>query len=139
MADIFDPDKRSDIMSRIRGKNTKVELLVCGYLRKNGIYFRKHYRTKEGVVLDLALPRKKKAVFIDGDFWHGRTYDKVLSRRGKDDFWTKKLERNIERDRAQIKLLTESGWAILRVWESEIVKKKTQKEQFDKIVSFLKG
>lgn len=139
MTDIFDKEKRSYIMSRIRGKNTKVELLVYSYLQKRGIYFQKYYRNKKlGIRLDVALPRKKKAVFIDGDFWHGRTYAKILTRRGEDDFWTKKLRRNIERDLQQKALLENNGWTILRVWESDIVRKLTQEAELNKIAKFLK-
>jgi DNA mismatch endonuclease (patch repair protein) len=135
--DIFDPKKRSDIMSRIRGKNTKPELLVYRHLRKNKVYSQKHYRSKEKVVIDLALPRKKKAVFIDGDFWHGRTLERVLERRGEDDFWVLKLRRNIERDSQQRSLLKANGWAILQVWESDLMKKKTQDETLQRIIDFL--
>lgn len=135
--DIFDPKKRSDIMSRIRGKNTKPELLVYRYLRRNKIYFQKHYRSKQKVVLDLALPRKKKAVFIDGDFWHGRTLERVLERRGEDDFWALKLRRNIERDFQQRTLLEANGWSILQVWESDLMKKKTQEQTLQRIADFL--
>src|SRR4051812_32605182 len=123
VADIFEPKMRSFIMSRIRGKNTKVEMLVYTYLRKERIYFQRHYRTKQGIVLDIALPRKKRAVFIDGDFWHGRTIERVRERRGPDDFWTRKLERNIARDKEQFEKLSQAGWSILRVWESALNKK----------------
>lgn len=138
MADIFEPAKRSEIMSRIRGKNTKVELLVYAYLRKNNIYFQKHYRTRFGIRLDIAQPRKKKAVFVDGDFWHGRTMERVISRRGQDDFWTKKLKRNIERDAQQNELLLENGWTFMRVWESELTKKATQQSALTHIQDFLR-
>jgi DNA mismatch endonuclease (patch repair protein) len=139
MTDIFEPAKRSEIMSRIKGKNTKVELLVYSYLRKNRIYFQKHYRTKFGIRLDVALPRKKKAVFIDGDFWHGRTLDRVIERRGEDDFWAKKLKRNIERDREQARLLTDYAWTFIRVWERDITKKSTQEAALKKIKNYLIG
>ena len=135
--DIFEPAKRSEIMSLIRGKDTKVELLVFRYLRKEKIYFRKHYRTKEGVRLDIALPRKRCGVFIDGDFWHGRTLDALLERRGPEDFWVKKMRRNIERDKEQIRLLSEGHWQILRVWESDIMRKRTQGEALERIRHFL--
>jgi DNA mismatch endonuclease (patch repair protein) len=137
--DIFEPEKRSFIMSRIRGKNTKVERLVFAYLRKEGVYFQKHYRTKQGIVLDIALPRKKKAVFIDGDFWHGRTVDKVRARRGKDDFWTKKIERNIERDEEQAQILIDNGWKFTRAWESDLVRKRTNQPVLERIAEFLKA
>ena len=125
-------------MSLIRGKDTKLERLVFSYLRKNKIYFQKHYRTKFGIVLDVALPRKKKAVFIDGDFWHGRTVEKVRARRGRDDFWTKKLERNIERDAQQSQILLNHRWTFIRVWESDLVRKSTSQDELEKIAKFLK-
>ncbi len=137
MADIFDKDKRSDIMSRIRGKNTKVELLVFRYLRNNGVYFQKHYQTKEGVRLDIALPRKRKGVFIDGDFWHGRTIDKLLERRGLEDFWVKRMNRNIERDGEQLQLLNKAGWKILRIWESDLTRVSTKESSLQSIAHFL--
>jgi DNA mismatch endonuclease (patch repair protein) len=135
--DIFDPKKRSEIMSRIRGKNTKPELLVYRHLRHNKIYFQKHYRSKEKVVIDLALPRKKKAVFIDGDFWHGRTLERVVERRGEDDFWARKLRRNIERDYQQRNLLEANGWSVLQVWESALMKKTTQDATLRIVIDFL--
>lgn len=137
MSDIFSKSKRSEIMSQIHGKNTKLEKIVYAYLRKEGTYFQKHYRTKFGIVLDVALPRKKKAVFIDGDFWHGRTVERVRGRRGDGDFWTKKLERNLERDKEQGELLKEHGWEYIRVWESDLVRKSSQEETLLKIKKFL--
>jgi DNA mismatch endonuclease (patch repair protein) len=137
MTDIFSPEKRSQVMSSIRSKNTKPELLVFRHLRKNRVYFQKHYRSREGIVMDLALPRKKKVVFIDGDFWHGRTLERVAANRGEDDFWTKKLRRNVERDEIQRKLLAENGWSVYTVWESELMKKKTQMDSLERIISFL--
>lgn len=84
MADIFSSEKRREVMSRIRGKNTKAELIVFRYLRKEGVYFQKHYKRAPGSP-DIALPRKKRAVFIDGDFWHGKTIDRVMER-GPEDY-----------------------------------------------------
>jgi DNA mismatch endonuclease (patch repair protein) len=137
VTDIFSPEKRRQVMSNIKSKNTKPELLVFRHLRKERVYFQKHYRSREGIVMDLALPRKKKVVFIDGDFWHGRTLERVAANRGEDDFWTKKLRRNVERDEIQRKLLVENGWSILAVWESELMKKKTQMERLEQIMRFL--
>jgi DNA mismatch endonuclease (patch repair protein) len=137
MADIFDPAKRSEIMSQIRGKNTKSEVLVAKYLRANGIYFQKHYRSREGIVMDFALPRKKKVLFIDGDFWHGRTFENILEKRGENDFWTKKIRRNIERDKNQRSLLSDNGWSVKAVWESELVRKRTQAETLARIGQYL--
>jgi DNA mismatch endonuclease (patch repair protein) len=137
MADFLDPAQRSELMSKIRGKNTKVELLVYKFLRRENIHFQRHYRAKFGVRLDVALPRKKRAVFIDGDFWHGRTLDRVIERRGPYDFWTRKLMRNIERDKQQAELLIANDWTFIRVWESDLTKKLTQEAHLGIIKKFL--
>ena len=129
------PEQRSIQMSKIRGKNTKAELLTFKYLRKQGVYFQKHYKHAPGSP-DIALPRKKKAVFIDGDFWHGKTIDRVMER-GANDFWTKKILRNMERDKEQEKALTDAGWCILRIWEKDILRKRTQEEALAEIRNFL--
>jgi len=127
MTDIFSREKRSDVMSRIKGKNTSVELVVFRYLRRNGVYFQKHYRRAPGSP-DIALPRKKRAVFIHGDFWHGRTLDKLVQRRGENDFWTKKIRRNIERDNQAELALKASGWKLMTVWESDLKRKSSNEE-----------
>jgi len=135
--DIFDPAKRSEIMSHIRGKNTVPELLVFAYLRKNKIYFQRHYRTKSGIRLDIAKPRKKLAVMIDGDFWHGRNYER---RKPKlNEFWQNKLETNLARDEKQRRMLEDEGWKLCRVWESDLKRKSTQATVLESVVSFLSG
>jgi DNA mismatch endonuclease (patch repair protein) len=124
-------------MALIRSKNSKAELLVFRYLRRNGIYFQKHYK-RAASTPDIALPRKKRAVFIDGDFWHGRNYKHRLKGRDNDDYWVKKILRNIERDKQNRTVLIEKGWKILVVWESDIRRKRTQEENLMKIADFLK-
>lgn len=136
MTDQFTKEKRSEIMSRIRSKNSKAELLVFAYLRKQGVYFQKHYSKIIGNP-DLALPRKKKAIFIDGDFWHGRSFEKLLKSRGHNDYWTTKIKRNMERDQEFRTILTESGWKIMVVWESDINRKRTQSDTLLRIREFL--
>lgn len=137
MPDIFDPKKRSELMSKIRSKNTKAELIIFKYLRKEGIYFQKHYKSAPGSP-DIALPRKKKAVFIDGGFWHGRTLERLIERRGSmEDYWVKKIMRNMERDAEQLQLLKEQGWEVLRIWEEEITRKRTSAHNLATIKSFL--
>jgi len=82
MADVFTPKKRSEIMSKIRSENTKAEVLVFRELRKRRIYFQQHYKRIAGNP-DIALPQKKKAVFIDGDFWHGYQFSKRKKKAAK--------------------------------------------------------
>lgn len=120
-------------MSKIRSSNTKVELLVFKELKKRGVYFQKHYKRAAGKP-DIALPRKKKAVFIDGDFWHGNNIE-TLRNKISGQFWLNKIENNIKRDIKVNTILEEDGWSILRVWENEINKKPDR--SIDKIVIFL--
>lgn len=138
MADVFSVEKRSEVMSKIRGKNTKAELIAFQYLRQRKIYFQKHYNRAPGKP-DIALPRRKIAVFIDGDFWHGHTLEQLKLRREdyENDYWIKKITRNMERDQEQETLLLDRGWKILRVWERDIIRKSTREHHLEIIVAFL--
>lgn len=132
---MFTQEQRSEIMSKISSKETLAERIVFRYLRSEGIYFRKHYNRISGKP-DIALPRKKIAVFIDGDFWHGRSFDNSSSRL-PEIYWKDKIAGNIARDKEVNKVLKERGWKILRVWEKEIVTKKTRNEVLAKVRDFL--
>jgi DNA mismatch endonuclease (patch repair protein) len=134
MSGITDPERRSETMSSIRSKNTKAEIVVFKYLNKEVGYYKKHYANIFGKP-DIALPRKKKAVFIDGDFWHGRDSNKF--KKLPKEYWQPKIRRNIERDKVNAKLLKESGWTFIRIWESDINRKSTREETLKKIKAFL--
>ena len=121
-------------MSRIRSQNTSLESAVFKFLRKEKVYFRMHYRKAPGVP-DIALPEKKKAIFIDGDFWHGWRYQQ-RKRRIPKVYWRGKIERNIERDRTNRRKLRRAGWAVMRIWEHQL--KKNRAAMLAKIVRFLK-
>lgn len=108
-------------MSKIRAKNTKAERIVFRYLRSNRVYFQKHYKRVAGCP-DIALPRKKIAVFIDGDFWHGRDFARRKDR--LPDYWKMKIEMNMKRDRKNRRVLVREGWRILRIWEKDLMKSK---------------
>lgn len=134
MADKFSPQKRSEIMSLIRSRNTKPEVITFQYLRREKVYFQKHYKRAVGSP-DIALPRKKKAVFIDGDFWHGNTFE-----RRKDNlppYWIAKIIRNIKRDKLYRSQLRQSGWQVYRVWESDLMKRSTRQATLQRIKEFL--
>lgn len=135
MPDKFSKEKRSLIMSRIRSKNTKVEIKIFRELRKRGIYFQKHYKGAIGNP-DIALPRKKKAIFIDGDFWHGYTFVELKKRLPK-EYWLKKIENNINRDNKNNIQLRKNGWEVLRVWEHAI--NKNIDKVIGEIIRFLKS
>lgn len=113
-------------MAAIRQKNTKPELMVFRELRKRGVYFQKHYKRVVGTP-DIALPSKKVAVFIDGDFWHGFRYP-LWKNRLPSEFWKKKIERNRTRDKKTFSILRAKGWKTLRVWEHQL------DNDFDKVM-----
>ncbi|MDD5430688.1 MAG: very short patch repair endonuclease [Candidatus Pacebacteria bacterium] len=136
MTDIFTKKKRSEIMSLVRSKNTVAEKIVFSYLRSKKVYFRKHYAGAIGSP-DIARPREKKAVFIDGDFWHGREYRSLRKGKSENDFWVKKIKGNMDRDKRQRKYLKINGWKLLMVWESDIKRKGTRNDLLQKIQSFL--
>jgi DNA mismatch endonuclease (patch repair protein) len=135
MTDVFTKEKRSEIMSRIRSKDTESERVVFKYLRKEKIYFKKHYSKAPGKP-DIALPRKKIAVFIDGNFWHGENY-KATKNRLPEIYWREKIEKNIKKDSKVNKSLGDMGWSVLRIWEKEIKTKKTRQEALETIKNFL--
>lgn len=131
--DVFTKKKRSEIMSKIRSKNTEPERIVFRELRKRKIYFQRHYKKALGSP-DIAFPRKKIAIFIDGDFWHGRNFAKDRNRLPK-KYWRKKIETNILRDKNNRAKLRKQGWKILRVWASDITE--TTQKIIDKVVNFI--
>jgi DNA mismatch endonuclease (patch repair protein) len=121
-------------MSRIHSKNTGVEKLVFAELRRRKIYFQKHYKKAVGCP-DIALPSKKKAVFIDGDFWHGYLFFRWQDRIPK-EYWRDKIRNNIRRDKRNRSKLKRDGWKVLRVWSHQLGKNPSP--AIEKIAIFLK-
>lgn len=105
-------------MASIRSTGTKPEREVFSYLRRKGIYFQKHYRRAHGRP-DIALPRKKIAVFVDGDFWHGWKF-KDWGHKLPQVYWKEKIEGNMRRDKRNFRKLRKEGWRVLRVWEHQL-------------------
>ncbi|MBP5199481.1 MAG: very short patch repair endonuclease [Schwartzia sp.] len=121
--DVMTKKQRSLVMSRIRSKDTRAEVLLRKTLWHLGFRYRKNYRKLPGTP-DIALTRQKIAIFVDGDFWHARGHEErpgeqIASRK---KYWRKKLSRNVERDKEVNDALTEEGWLVLRFWESEVRK-----------------
>lgn len=116
MSDIVDKKTRSEMMSGIRGSNTKPELLVRKALFGRGFRYRLHPRDISGKP-DLALPKYKAVIFVDGCFWHMHGCDLFKWPKTREEFWRTKLTRNRERDSEVNKLLHERGWRIARIWE----------------------
>lgn len=118
--DIVSKEKRSRMMSGIKGKNTKPELLLRSALHKLGFRFRIQRKDLPGKP-DIVLPKYKTIIFIHGCFWHRHPGCKyAYTPKSNIEFWTSKLEGNVIRDRLTEKALEEMGWRILIVWECEI-------------------
>lgn len=113
---------RSEIMSQVKSKNTKIEVLLRKALYKTGMRFRIHAKDIMGKP-DIYIKKYKLAIFIDSDFWHGRYYQegKRIPKTNQ-EYWIPKLERNIARDKKVNEQLKSEGWTVLRYWESEIRK-----------------
>lgn len=119
----MDTKSRSKVMSRIRSKDTKPEIMLRKALWKHGLRYRKNYRKLPGTP-DIALTRQHIAIFIDGDFWHAHNHEAKPGEqiRTHKDYWQGKLARNVERDHEVTSQLTDMGWVVLRYWESDIKK-----------------
>lgn len=116
MTDVLTTAQRQLNMSRIRGKDTKPEMLVRRGLHARGLRYRLHDRKLPGRP-DLVFPKHHTAVFIHGCFWHahGCALSKLPATR--QDFWKRKLEGNAARDRKAVDALQAEGWRVLVVWE----------------------
>lgn len=114
------PLTRSEMMARVRSKDTKPEKLVRSLLHALGYRFRLHRRDLPGSP-DIVLPARKVAIFVHGCFWHGHSC-KRAGRLPKTnaDFWAKKLADNLARDARNRSALENLGWKVLVVWECEL-------------------
>lgn len=115
--DIVSAKKRSEMMSGIRGRNTRPELLVRSYLHASGFRFRLHLRELPGSP-DLVLPKYRACIFVHGCFWHrheGCRY--ATSPATRTEFWAQKFDGNVTRDRRNVQSLLDAGWRVLIVWE----------------------
>lgn len=116
---MFSKEKRSWIMSRVKGRDTKPEILVRSFVHRMGYRFRIHGRDLPGNP-DIVLPRHGKVIFVHGCFWHGHNRCPRSKRPTTNkSFWNKKLDGNIKRDRRFRRSLVLKGWGILVVWQCE--------------------
>lgn len=120
MADKLSREKRSWNMSRIRGKDTEIEIKVRKYLFSQGFRFRKNVADMPGKP-DIVLPKYKTVIFIHGCYWHRHTGCKNCTTPNTNrEFWLKKFEKNIQNDSKHQQELEAAGWKVLILWECEI-------------------
>jgi len=112
--------KRSKMMSRIKGKDSKPEVKFRKALWHLGYHYRKNYKKLIGKP-DIAFKKYKTVIFIDGEFWHGYKWNekkgKIKSNRG---FWIPKIERNTQRDQEVNEVLQQKGYKVFRFWQKDI-------------------
>lgn len=115
--DTFSPKMRSFVMSRVKSKNTSLEIRFRKLLFSKGLRYRLHYKIEGSP--DVVMPAKKAAIFIDGCFWHKcpRCYKSPEANR---QYWEAKVNRNVARDKRVNKKLKAEGWTVIRIWEHEI-------------------
>lgn len=119
-ADIYSPEKRSAVMSRIRGSNTKPEIFVRSLLHSQGYRFRLHRKDLPGRP-DIILPQYRAAVFVHGCFWHQHPgCKKATVPKSNVNTWAFKLARNVERDHENCDALQRDGWWVAIVWECDL-------------------
>jgi len=117
--DVFEPEKRSAIMRRVKSGDTKPEMRVRRILHAMGYRYRLHHRTLPGCP-DIVLPRHRKIIMVHGCFWHrhdcpaGRKKPKT-----NEKYWTEKLTKNRLRDAGNLAKLETMGWHVLVIWECE--------------------
>ncbi|ENY97083.1 DNA mismatch endonuclease Vsr [Hungatella hathewayi 12489931] len=120
--DKITPEQRSRIMSHIKGKDTKIEIILRKALWKRGYRYRKNYKVLPGSP-DIAIIKYKIAIFCDSEFFHGYNWEIKKQRLGNNrDYWIKKIEKNIERDRSVDLKLIAMGWVPIHFWGEEILK-----------------
>lgn len=122
MADVFDKEKRSEIMRAVKSsKNKSTEEKLIAYFKENKITgWRRNYKVYGKP--DFVLPDLRIAIFVDGCFWHGHSCRNTHPEQNK-EYWQRKIARNMARDKEVTDHLERLGWNVIRIWECEFLKK----------------
>lgn len=122
MSDKLTPERRSWNMSRIKGKDTKIEVEVRKYLFSKGYRFRKNDKRYPGKP-DIVLPKYHVAIFVHGCFWHRHEGCKdATTPKTRTEFWLEKFDKNVKNDQIKQEKLRELGWKVIVIWECELKK-----------------
>ncbi|HJH26381.1 MAG TPA: very short patch repair endonuclease [Methanophagales archaeon] len=132
MTDIYSKNKRSQIMSKISGKETEPEILVRKFLFRKGFRYRKNDKRYPGTP-DIVMPKYKTAIFVHGCFWHGHNCRAGKLPETRKEFWQNKIDTNIARDKKNRQDLEKLGWKVLVIWQCELKNKKIRAEKLKEI------
>nr|WP_269434800.1 DNA mismatch endonuclease Vsr [Burkholderia latens] len=128
-------EARSELMARIRCKDTKPELAVRSILHRLGFRFRLHRKDLPGRP-DIVLPKHRKIILVQGCFWHGHTCRLASKPKSNQVYWAQKILSNQERDRRTLASLKDAGWSVLELWECEI---RAGRGLIERIVDFMQA
>lgn len=117
--DVLTPEQRSEVMRRVRGKDTKPERLLRSALHRAGFRFRLHRRSLPGAP-DIVFPGRRKAIFVHGCFWHSHHCGRARKPSSNRDYWIPKLAENKKRDARNRRRLAALGWRSMVVWECQL-------------------
>ncbi len=137
MSDIFTKQKRSEIMSKISGKETKPEILVRKFLFASGFRYRKNVKNLPGKP-DIVLPKYKTVIFVNGCFWHGHNCPAGKLPETRKKFWEEKINGNIERDNKNKSVLKKEGWRVITIWQCKLKNKELRKKVLSKAIKTLR-
>lgn len=115
MADHLSKIERQKLMSSIKGKDTRPEILVRRIIHGAGFRFRLHQSDLPGRP-DIVLSRYRLAIFVNGCFWHGHSCQRAKLPKSNKEFWHKKIARNILRDTQNRRRLRQDGWSVYTIW-----------------------
>lgn len=127
--------KRSQMMGMIRSKNTNPEKIVRSWLHQKGFRFRLHDSSLPGKP-DIVLKKYKTVIFVNGCFWHAHDDPKCKKShlpKSNIEYWTDKIEKNVQRDKDNIRIIEKLGWQVLVIWECEL----QNEEKFNLLVTNL--
>lgn len=132
MADTISSDRRSEIMSHIKSKDTSIEMMVRRRLFAMGYRYRVNYKALPGKP-DIVFTRKKVAIFIHGCYWHGHNCGSRYAHVSKSNkaYWMPKIQRTQQRDQEHITKLKSLGWKVVVIWECQI------RDHFDQTIDEL--
>ena len=133
--DIHSSEQRSFNMSRIKGKDTKPEMIVREWLWQNGYRYRLHRKDLPGKP-DIVFAGRKKVIFVNGCFWHRHNCKYFKWPKSNVEFWHQKIEGTVRRDADNCAELIAAGWDYMVIWECDI-KEKNLKPLWERVKAFL--
>ena len=134
--DTHTKQQRSYNMSRIQSKNSKPETIVRSFLFSKGFRYRKNVKKLAGCP-DIVMKKYKTVIFVNGCFWHKHDCPEFVSPKSNTEYWSNKINRNVERDLVNAEKLKLLGWRVITIWECRL-KKNTISNTLERLVNEIK-